>query len=145
MNCEFVKSLAFLKIMYSDDKKKTFNEITKKKIRLKKLKKIIFNNGKVIEQELFLDVTEENYYDFIKRPNNRFYKICRTLTLIIVALSPGWLIIILNKILSKKVRMFNKTRHDLKFILNATPKKYVLKVCAQNMVKIIQNKYDPKY
>ena len=144
MNCEFVKSLVFLKEVYSTNKRKCFYEITTKKIRLGKLQHH-FNTEHEIEHELYVDVTEENYFDFIKGLNNKFYKIYRSLILIILTVSPGWLVIILNKIFSKKVRMFNKTRHDLKFILNATPKKYVLKVCTQNMLKIIQNKYDPKY
>ena len=145
MNCEFVKSLEFLKKVYSTDKRKCFIEITTKKIRLEKVLQYHFDSKHEIEHELYVDVTEENYFDFIKGLNNKFYKIYRSLILIILTVSPGWLVIILNKIFSKKVRMFNKTRHDLKFILNATPKKYVLKVCTQNMLKIIQNKYDPKY
>jgi len=144
MNCEFVKSLAFLKKAYSTDKRKCFYEITiKKKRQGELLNHLNTNHG--IEHDLYVGVTEENYFDFIKGVNSKFSKINRSLMLFIVTLFPSWLLIIANKIFSKKVRMFNKTRHDLKFILNATPKKYVLKVCTQNMLKIIQNKYDPKY
>ena len=92
-----------------------------------------------ITHKLYEGVTEENYRNFIKGLNSKFLIFTRSLMLFIILLIPSSVLPIASKIFSKKIKTFNKTKHDLKFILYATPKKYVLKICAKNILRIFKN------
>ena len=142
-SCKFIQSLAFLKKIYSSNKKKSFHQIKKGVIKFAILQKLKINRKSKtyedITHKLYEGVTEENYRNFIKGLNSKFLIFTRSLMLFIVLLIPSSVLPIASKIFSKKVKTFNKTKHDLKFILYATPKKYVLKICAKNILRIIKN------
>ena len=152
INCEFVKNLKFLKKIFSSNRKESFyqlnsHEKTSVKISDQLKQKKDFNFGLVkkksyedITIQLYENVTEENYRNYIKNVNNnKFLIFGRSMILIIIILIPNWLLPITNKIFSKRFKAFNRTRHDLKFILFATPKKYILKVCTKNILRLIKN------
>ena len=142
-SCEFIQSLAFLKKTYSSNKKKSFHQIKSKKIDSSLIHNFKINTKiktyEDITHKLYEGVTEENYRNFIKGLNSKFLIFTRSLMLFIVLLIPSSVLPIASKIFSKKIKTFNKTKHDLKFILYATPKKYVLKICAKNILRIFKN------
>ena len=158
-SCEFTQSLAFLKKIFSSSKEKSFHQIRKRqkeKQLLERIKKTIkvskFWKNKKSEKEknknktyedithkLYEGVTEQNYKNFIKGLNNKYLIFTRSFMLLIVLLIPSSIIPIISKIFTKKNKTFNRTKHDLKFILYATPKIYVLKICAKNILRIFKN------
>lgn len=130
--CEFVKSLKFLYQIFPKQRKK-FEMIE----YLNKLKPHI-NEELHFQKRLYDAVAEINFEKYIKIQKNKIGSLFASITLLIVIIIPRNIYPIINKFFSRKSLVFNRARNSYKFILMGSPKRYILKHCIRNILKIFR-------
>ena len=129
--CKFIKSLNFIHKIFPKNKN-LFRENDLNKI------KFFISKEDSFQSRLYDAVTQINFEKYIRKQKNKIGELFASVLLLIVILIPKSIYPIINKIFSRKSLIFNKARNSYKFILLGSPKKYILKHCIRNILKILK-------
>ncbi len=130
--CEYKKSLNFIFKIFPK-KRREFDIVNT-------LKRI---NPGINKEDTFLSMVYDyaarfNFERYIIKQTNKIGTLLASIVLIILILIPKEVYPILNKLFSRKNLFFNRVRNSYKFILLGSPKKYILKHCIKNIIKIFK-------
>ena len=126
-----MKSLKFIYKIFPKNKN-LFRENDLNKIKL------FINKEESFQSRLYDAVTQINFERYIRKQKNKIGELFASVLLLIVILIPKSIYPIINKIFSRKSLIFNNARNSYKFILLGSPKKYILKHCIRNILKILK-------
>ena len=81
----------------------------------------------------------QNLKNILKPTKSFILKIIKVFSIVIIVLIPSNFYPIINKFFSKKNQRYNNARNKIKFLLQGSPKKYILKNYLFNLRKILSD------